>query len=399
MGTKFKRIEDIEEKIHSAKLPYNAWKVFFLIDGEVGAPQIAEFLDEDINVVAESLKRLEADRLVVSSESEETIPSEEPEEVFELTDSVPEETEPAEVGELITEEPLVEEVEEFITEETTELEEPTIDESPAIEFDESEHEDIIGLEMEEEVVEGFTSDTDQITDEQAEESTEEVPDFTEDLISVVEDEEEGEDDSMPELLTDDFELEPESKGTEQQEEIKEEAEIDIRGRDEDATEDIDLADLDVDFAEEVATVEKTEGEEVTEAKTDIAEEDEKVDEESTGAGRILVIDDSIVIRKMVEIALEDENYNIDTAVSGKDGLALLDEKNPDLIILDLMLPDINGIDLLKTIKASKGVPVIMLSGKDSPQMVEKARAEGADAFLPKPFKDDELVEKIKELLS
>jgi CheY-like chemotaxis protein len=114
---------------------------------------------------------------------------------------------------------------------------------------------------------------------------------------------------------------------------------------------------------------------------------------------ILVVDDSIVIRKMVEIALENESYNIDTAVSGKEGLAKIDRINPDLVILDLMLPDINGIDILKTVKASRGIPVIMLSGKDSPQMVEKAKASGADAFLPKPFKDDELIDKIKTLLS
>ena len=77
-----------------------------------------------------------------------------------------------------------------------------------------------------------------------------------------------------------------------------------------------------------------------------------------------MIDDSLVIRKMVEIALEDEDYNISTAVSGKEGLDSLDKINPDLVILDMMLPDINGIEILKTIKASKGIPVIMLSGKD-----------------------------------
>ncbi len=120
--------------------------------------------------------------------------------------------------------------------------------------------------------------------------------------------------------------------------------------------------------------------------------------ESTGRKSVLVIDDSIVIRKMVEIALEDEDYLIHTAVSGKDGLDKIDHLNPSLIILDLMLPDINGIDILKTVKASRKTPVIMLSGKDSPQMVEKAKETGADAFLPKPFKDDELIEKINSLI-
>ncbi|HHM02458.1 MAG TPA: response regulator [Caldithrix abyssi] len=120
-------------------------------------------------------------------------------------------------------------------------------------------------------------------------------------------------------------------------------------------------------------------------------------ESSEGKKKILVIDDSLVIRKMVEIALEDEDYVIETAVSGKEGLEKLDSVSPVLVILDMMLPDINGIEILKTIKASRGIPVIMLSGKDSPQMVENAKKEGAEEFLPKPFKDDDLVEKVKLL--
>ena len=79
-------------------------------------------------------------------------------------------------------------------------------------------------------------------------------------------------------------------------------------------------------------------------------------------------------------------------------MQLLDQENPNLVILDMMLPDMNGIDLLKTIKASKGIPVIMLSGKDSPQLIETAKSVGADDFLPKPFRDEELVEKVKTLL-
>ncbi len=63
-----------------------------------------------------------------------------------------------------------------------------------------------------------------------------------------------------------------------------------------------------------------------------------------------------------------------------------------------MLPDVSGIEILKAIKASKGIPVIMLSGKNSPQDIELAKAQGADDFAPKPFKEEELVEKIKALL-
>jgi CheY-like chemotaxis protein len=115
--------------------------------------------------------------------------------------------------------------------------------------------------------------------------------------------------------------------------------------------------------------------------------------------KIMVIDDSIVIRKMVEIALEGEDYLIQTATNAKDGIEGIEKNNPNLIILDMILPDMNGIDVLKKIKSSRKTPVIMLSGKDAPQLVESAKEMGVDDFLPKPFRDEELVEKVKYLLS
>ena len=101
---------------------------------------------------------------------------------------------------------------------------------------------------------------------------------------------------------------------------------------------------------------------------------------------------------MIEIALEDEDYNIVTAISGKEGLEMIEKEKPNLVILDMMLPDMNGIEVLKTIKTEKKLPVIMLSGKDSPQLIETAKEVGVDDFLPKPFRDEELVEKVKTLI-
>ena len=109
-----------------------------------------------------------------------------------------------------------------------------------------------------------------------------------------------------------------------------------------------------------------------------------------------MVDDSVVIRKMVEIALENENYQIVSVPTGKDALNFLDDQTPDLIILDIMLSDVNGLDVLKAIKASKDIPVIMLSAKDTPRETTRAKELGADDFIPKPFKDEELVAKIKE---
>ena len=87
-----------------------------------------------------------------------------------------------------------------------------------------------------------------------------------------------------------------------------------------------------------------------------------------------------------------------SVATGKDALNYLDETDPDLIILDIMLSDMNGLDVLKAIKASKQIPVVMLSAKDTPRETTKAKQLGADDFIPKPFKDEELVGKIKELI-
>ena len=61
-----------------------------------------------------------------------------------------------------------------------------------------------------------------------------------------------------------------------------------------------------------------------------------------------------------------------------------------------MLPDVNGLDILKTIKASRDIPVVMLSAKDTPKETTKAKELGADDFIPKPFKDEELIGKIHQ---
>ncbi|MBN1409098.1 MAG: response regulator [Calditrichaceae bacterium] len=388
MGKKYKRVKNVEEKIHSAKLPYNAWKVFFLIDGSVGSEQIAEYLDDELSVIDDSLQRLISEGLVDVEASEEVKETKEEKELVE---------------EQTAGEPEVEE--EF-----------EVEEQPEFEY-QSEADESLELDLDEEITEIEEEPVSQV------ELTENEADLTDDLISVVEDEEEVEEEPVVEDetvtdfsldnldLEDTLEMEAETDTA-----VEEDIEVDTGIEDEieagsDETEEetleIDLQDmenkeeenegidLNIDFADEEPAAEAVVEEQ---PQPEEAKPEEPSPEELADMKTILVVDDSIVIRKMVEIALEDENYKIETAVSGKDGLAILDEKNPSLMILDLMLPDINGIDLLKTVKASKGIPVIMLSGKDSPQMVEKARSEGADAFLPKPFKDDELVSKIRELL-
>ncbi|MGD9487813.1 MAG: response regulator [Calditrichaceae bacterium] len=297
----YKRIDKIDDKIHAAKLPYNAWKVLFLVTDKTDAGEIASILEEEETIIQDALNRLVSEKLV------------------------------------------------------TEISEKTVDVTPGPEVEEKPEEEV--LPQEEPVDEPVEK-----SDEVELLISEEEP-ATEDLQEDVLDGQEDTFDLESVFNESDDEKEPEN--------------------------------LEISIADESETEINTEEKSVEEVSAEIEQDEVSV----SGKKKILVVDDSIVIRKMVEIALEDENFHIETAVSGKDGLALIDKINPDLVILDMMLPDINGIEILKAIKASKGIPVIMLSGKDSPQMVEKAKSEGADEFLPKPFKDDELLGKIKDLIA
>jgi CheY-like chemotaxis protein len=205
-------------------------------------------------------------------------------------------------------------------------------------------------------------------------------------------EEESEEISLPEV-----EEESEEKTRIEVSAVEDETEVAEKETEEEAEAD-DKTDLSGLFDE-------TEPETVTEAEQETPEPEPAepaagAEEVQTVTGKkIMVIDDSIVIRKMIEIALEEENYHLINASSGKEGMDSFEKDQPDLVILDMMLPDMSGIDLLKKIKEKSDTPIIMLSGKDSPQLVENAKEVGVNDFLPKPFKDEELVEKVKNLIN
>lgn len=119
-----------------------------------------------------------------------------------------------------------------------------------------------------------------------------------------------------------------------------------------------------------------------------------------GGRKILVVDDSIVIQKMVEIALENEQVQLSAAMKGEDAIRVAQEFQPALILLDIMLPDMSGLDVMKQLRALGGsfetVPIVVLSGKDSPQDKDTALSHGANDFLTKPFHDEDLLSKVHE---
>ena len=127
----------------------------------------------------------------------------------------------------------------------------------------------------------------------------------------------------------------------------------------------------------------------------------KVTQEKRSAKQILVIDDDATITKMVETRLKANGYDASSTNDAAVGLELALKHVPDLIILDVMMPIINGYNLctlLRSEKKSKNIPIILLTSRSDDQDKEIGKSVGANAYMTKPFKMDELLVKISELL-
>jgi len=113
---------------------------------------------------------------------------------------------------------------------------------------------------------------------------------------------------------------------------------------------------------------------------------------------ILVIDDEPQIRHFLRISLKTEGYELVEADTGEQGLGLCARKSPDLVILDLGLPDMDGIDVLARLREWSAVPVIILSVRDKEQEKVKALDFGANDYVTKPFGIDELLARVRTQL-
>ena len=113
---------------------------------------------------------------------------------------------------------------------------------------------------------------------------------------------------------------------------------------------------------------------------------------------ILAVDDEESILELLEMGLSRENYQLVTASSGTEALEKFRDTNPDLVILDWMLPGIDGIEVCKRIRTTSSVPIIMLTAKQELEDKVTGFETGADDYLPKPFKFKELLMRVKALL-
>ncbi|MEW5746079.1 MAG: response regulator [Nitrospirota bacterium] len=115
--------------------------------------------------------------------------------------------------------------------------------------------------------------------------------------------------------------------------------------------------------------------------------------------RILVIDDEEIVRKSCKRALEPEGYTVDIATSGREGFELLGKNTYDLLLIDLKMPGIDGIEMLRDIKREHpGQNVMIMSGYDTIEHVVLSLASGAEHYLEKPFTPDMLMARIREVL-
>jgi len=116
--------------------------------------------------------------------------------------------------------------------------------------------------------------------------------------------------------------------------------------------------------------------------------------------KLLVVDDDLHVRMMLEAILESEGYSVVLAQSGPDALAMMKEEQPSLVLLDYMMPGMNGLDVLREIKKSHGLTkVIMVTGHGNEKLSIEMLKSGASDYIQKPFTMDQLLSTVKRVLS
>jgi len=118
----------------------------------------------------------------------------------------------------------------------------------------------------------------------------------------------------------------------------------------------------------------------------------------TQGARILVVDDEPQIRRSLQINLEQRNFVVVTAASGEEALEAMIHRPPDVVIVDLVLPGMDGVELTKRVREHSPVPIIILSAIGNEQKKVEALESGADDYVTKPFGTEELTARVRSAL-
>ena len=118
--------------------------------------------------------------------------------------------------------------------------------------------------------------------------------------------------------------------------------------------------------------------------------------------RVLLVEDDPVILRLLEVNFELEGFEVLSAHDGAEGIELARTQRPDLVISDIMMPNVSGIELVEALKGdgdTSGIPIILLSAKAQSADVKAGMEAGADDYVTKPFEPLELVDRVQALLA
>jgi len=113
---------------------------------------------------------------------------------------------------------------------------------------------------------------------------------------------------------------------------------------------------------------------------------------------VLVVDDDEMIRRLVRTVLEADDFEVVEAKNGDEALRVVDDRRPAVVVLDIMMPGLNGVDVCRQLD-HEHVKVIILTARDDAELAEECMKAGADAFLTKPFSSIQLLDLVEEMLA
>lgn len=113
---------------------------------------------------------------------------------------------------------------------------------------------------------------------------------------------------------------------------------------------------------------------------------------------ILVVEDDSGLQKLIRVCLEQEGYHVIQTISGLEAIKIIRQQRPDLVILDIMLPDLDGLTVCQKVREFASLPILMLTARTMPEDIITGLNQGADDYVTKPFNYDELLARIRALL-
>jgi DNA-binding response OmpR family regulator len=118
---------------------------------------------------------------------------------------------------------------------------------------------------------------------------------------------------------------------------------------------------------------------------------------SADSRQVLVVDDDEMIRRLVRTVLEADDFEVIEAPNGEQALKMIDDLKPSVVVLDIMMPGINGVEVCRRLDHDN-VKVVILTARDDADLADECMAVGADAFLTKPFSSIQLLDLVEELM-